>query len=126
MYMSTTEYIQGKFYIPREKAGLVRRMKEILRREGRSLSSWIMEQIEAYVRKHEPGNPQLLITSFLPGVARSRPICFICEKTQATWTGSCYNRDHRIKRYPLCDNCRQMAEESGRWSDFQQLDVMKE
>jgi len=43
------------------------KLKEIARREGRSASSIINELIEEYIRKHEPGNPQLRLDRILEG-----------------------------------------------------------
>jgi len=52
------------FYVPAEKKIFLKKLKEILRREGKSISHFLMEQIEAYVILHEPGNPQQLLERY--------------------------------------------------------------
>ncbi len=45
-------------YVNQKNRLLYGTLKEILRREKRSFSSWVLENAESYVRLHEPGNPQ--------------------------------------------------------------------
>jgi len=52
-------------YVKPERIHLYHRIRDILRREGKSLSDFIWEQIESYVRLHEPGNPQQRIDRFI-------------------------------------------------------------
>ena len=52
-------------YVPETRAITVRKAKKIARREGRSLSKLILDLLDDYVRRHEPGNPQLPIDRFL-------------------------------------------------------------
>lgn len=49
---------QFNIYVPPNKKEVVKKGKDILEREGTSLSKFIVEKIEEYVRLHEPGNPQ--------------------------------------------------------------------
>ena len=51
-------------YVPREFSEIVKKAREIARREGRSLSKLVMDLLRDYVRRHEPGNPQLPLTRF--------------------------------------------------------------
>jgi len=51
-------------YVPQEYAIIIKKAREIARREGRSLSNLVMELLRDYVRRHEPGNPQLPLTRF--------------------------------------------------------------
>ena len=53
------------FYVPLEKKRILEKLKEILKREGKSVSQFILEQIEAYVMLHEPGNPQQLLERYV-------------------------------------------------------------
>ena len=52
-------YIPAGFYMTLQKA------RRIARREGRSLSDLVRDLLRDYVRRHEPGNPQLPIDRFL-------------------------------------------------------------
>jgi len=45
-------------YVPPQKKTVYQKLREILKREGRSISNFFLEQAETYVRLHEPGNPQ--------------------------------------------------------------------
>ena len=54
-------------YVPREFSEIVKKAREIARREGRSLSKLVMDLLRDYVRVHEPGNPQLPLTKFVEG-----------------------------------------------------------
>ena len=49
---------ERRFYIPQSFEFTFGTFLEILHREGCSLSKWLREEIESYVRLHEPGNPQ--------------------------------------------------------------------
>jgi len=51
-------------YVPPEKKRIYEKLKHILRREGRTVSRWFLEQAEIYVRLHEPGNPQQVLNHF--------------------------------------------------------------
>jgi len=53
------------FYVPEEYQPLIDKLMRILRREGKSLSRWILENAVEYVSLHEPGNPQLLMNRFI-------------------------------------------------------------
>jgi len=55
---------QRKFYVPEDCQQLIDKLVQILRREGKSLSRWILENAVEYVKRHEPGNPQLLMNNF--------------------------------------------------------------
>jgi len=76
-------------YIKSEE--LLARLERLLRQEGISFSEWVARQIEDYVRKHEPGNPQLPLTAFTqPQVSahQSRWYCGSCGKPledEAEW-----------------------------------------
>ena len=67
---------QLKIYIPREYQIIIEKAKEIARREGRSLSSLIMQLLRDYVRAHYPGNPQLPLTRFVDGAENSK-VCSV-------------------------------------------------
>jgi len=56
---------QRRFYVPEDYQQLIDKLIRILRREGKSLSRWILENAIEYVKRHEPGNPQMLMNKFL-------------------------------------------------------------
>jgi len=78
-------------YVPSDQVELLKRAKEIVRREGRSLSQLFIQFVREYVRQHEPGNPQLRLDRVLAtGETKPEPIkCLhICGQTeQEVWCG---------------------------------------
>jgi hypothetical protein len=65
------------FYVPEEFEITLKELKEILKREGKSLSEWIRENAERYVAVHAHGNPQLRIDKFTGEVKEK--VCFFCQ-----------------------------------------------
>ena len=51
-------------YVPDEYQDIVTKAKQIMEREGQSLSQKFVKFCADYVHLHGPGNPQLLVTSF--------------------------------------------------------------
>ena len=49
---------QFRMYLKREDLETWKILKDIAKREGRSVAQVVREQVESYVRLHEPGNPQ--------------------------------------------------------------------
>jgi len=49
---------QFRMYLKKEDLETWRILKEIAQREGKSIAQIVREQVESYVRLHEPGNPQ--------------------------------------------------------------------
>jgi len=65
-------------YIPETSRLLIDNARGVLRREGKSISNFLVEQLEAYYRLHEPGNPQQRLDTILKlGKAYHAP-CRIC------------------------------------------------
>lgn len=56
-------------YIPEEIQFIWGKFQKICKREGKSVSEAIVEYVCDYVTKHDPGNPQMLMTSFGEGGA---------------------------------------------------------
>jgi hypothetical protein len=56
----------------------VEKIKEILNREGKSLSDWVMERISIYVSGHWPGNPQKPITEYSELMELPKRVCVNC------------------------------------------------
>jgi hypothetical protein len=52
-------------YIPKSKKPLIQEARRIMKREGSSLSKFLLEKIEQYYDLHEPGNPQQRIDTIL-------------------------------------------------------------
>jgi hypothetical protein len=58
------EYPQAILYVPGDMQPTLKKLREILDREGKSVSAWFREQAVDYVREHEPGNPQKRLEPF--------------------------------------------------------------
>jgi len=55
---------QRRFYVPNGFRPTLEKFEKILKREGSNLSKWFRQQATDYVRRHEPGNPQQLLTRY--------------------------------------------------------------
>lgn len=70
---------ERRFYIPKNFEITFHKLEEILTREGKSVSEWIREQAEPYVRLHEPGNPQQTLPTIMKlGKAYRADSCAVC------------------------------------------------
>jgi hypothetical protein len=58
MSISRKRHKVRRFYVPDAFEDTFKTFEEILAREKKSLSSWLRDNAEHYVRLHEPGNPQ--------------------------------------------------------------------
>jgi len=56
---------ERRFYIPQDFEIIFQKLEKILKRENKSLSKWIRENAENYVRLHDAGNPQQILTHIL-------------------------------------------------------------
>ena len=92
-----------KVYVPAEFYQTLKKARIIARREGRSLSDLVRDLLRDYVRKHEPGNPQLPLSRWVEG-----------EKSQLKERGACsycHERPARFKIitpygwWALCEEC---------------------
>jgi hypothetical protein len=52
-------------YVPPQSRLLLENAKATLKREGKSISNFLFEQLESYYRLHEPGNPQQRLDTIL-------------------------------------------------------------
>ena len=52
-------------YIPEASRLLVDNARGVLKREGKNLSNFLIDQLESYYRLHEPGNPQQRLDTIL-------------------------------------------------------------
>jgi hypothetical protein len=65
-------------YIPETSRSLIDNARTVLKREGKSISNFLVEQLESYYRLHEPGNPQQRLDTILKlGKAYHAP-CRVC------------------------------------------------
>jgi len=74
---------ERRFYVPESFERIIEKMEKILKREGSNLSKWIRQNIEEYVRRHEPGNPQQRIERYKDGDAKpfiSAKGCAYCNR----------------------------------------------
>jgi len=54
-----------QIYINKHRRGIYESLQEILKRDGKSFSSWVLDYAQDYVRLHEPGNPQQRLDTIL-------------------------------------------------------------
>ena len=52
-------------YVPVDKRELVEKLREILKREGKTLSRFFFEYAQRYYEQHKAGNPQLLMVHYV-------------------------------------------------------------
>lgn len=72
---------ERRFYIPNDFEITFQKLLGILKRENKSVSKWIRENAENYVRLHEPGNPQQTLTRILKhGSAYKAPLQCPCGR----------------------------------------------
>lgn len=69
-------FLTAQFYMPRAFLTVWDKFKSIAKREGASSSDLIREFIARYVMVHEPGNPQLMLQSF---IGKPEKQCFFCQ-----------------------------------------------
>lgn len=63
--MRVTPY--RSFWIPEEFVKTYERLKQILRREGKTVGGHLRNHIARYVEIHDPGNPQTSLVSYSDG-----------------------------------------------------------
>jgi len=64
-------------YIPVDKRQTVKQLREILKREGKTLSKFFLEYAQRYCEQHRSGNPQLLMSHYVkPG--EPQPLRVLC------------------------------------------------
>jgi len=94
-------------YVRVQQLQLYEKLDKILTREGRSFSAWVLDQVQEYVRVHEIGNPQTLMTRYSDieqssltqvcnyrGPSHPKKKLFLCQK------------DMFWKIPQACQNCR--------------------
>jgi len=99
-------------YVPPVKKDMVKKGKEILKREGKTLSQWFLEQLEQYVNLHSPGNPQqrldVIVKSGKPYTAPKT--CKFCNKPPITWAIHVSGRE-----YPVCQKHAEQLKTHPKW-----------
>jgi len=90
-------------YVPREFSEIVKKAREIARREGRSLSKLVMDLLRDYVRVHEPGNPQLPLTRFVEGAERDKSVCSVEGCNNKAQFTVFLDRGKIIEKLQLCE-----------------------
>ncbi|RLC33574.1 hypothetical protein DRH14_04640 [Candidatus Shapirobacteria bacterium] len=89
-------------YVPSEFAGVIDKLEEIVKREGKSISRLFLDWAERYVRLHSPGNPQQTLDTIIKQGKpyRAPKQCIICGRP-ATRKALTYNEEW----VPLCKFC---------------------
>jgi len=69
------EIAKTTIYWSPEDEVLIKSLREILKREGKSFSEWIRSQARPYVSLHAKGNPQTRIDK-ISGTGKVLPVCY--------------------------------------------------
>ena len=117
----TTNKKHKTFYIKPECQITITKLAEILEREGKSVSQWILDNAESYVRLHEPGNPQQTLTYIIkngkPYRARTPSDCKFWNprpKAQPPYTAFCGFKKELTNAEACCT--RWKLDDLGLWS----------
>lgn len=84
-------------YEPKNFEHTMKKMQDILKREGKTFSGWVREQVRLYVKLHEPGNPQQRIDTMAKlGTPYKANSCQMCSRKpvmsgvkNGMWLGYC-------------------------------------
>jgi hypothetical protein len=98
-------------YVPEEMKGLVKKAKEVFKRENKSLSEYLLNCLSGYVKLHEPGNPQQRLDTIIKiGKAYRAGCCVDCgrpaemqvfkEKEDFLYCRWCYEENTDLKYLP--------------------------
>jgi hypothetical protein len=103
-----------QIYINKHRRGIYESLQEILKRDGKSFSSWVLDYAQDYVRLHEPGNPQQRLDTILKlGKAyhAPSPICGFKDCLRDVVAVAVFQKTKET--YGLCAVHRKEAEELG-------------
>jgi len=100
---------QKHFYVPPDWEKILEDLEEILKREHKTFSQWVRDQVKPYVELHRPGNPQQRIDTIMRiGHAYRAESCCICAKQAEVqaftkqgltllYCRECYGKTGRLK-----------------------------
>ena len=108
-YVSKNE--KRDIYIPTYYVPTLKKLKAILRREGKTLSEWIRDHATEYVRLHEPGNPQQLLPRLLDGKDPYHALVCQKHKQPVPYLMEFVAASGKTLRY--CEDCFLEAKERG-------------
>jgi hypothetical protein len=94
---------------------LIEQAKQLFKREGQSISQYFLDQLESYIRLHEPGNPQQRLDTILrlgKAYHAPSPICGFKDCMRDVVTVAIFVQNK--KEYGLCEKHKKEAEELGR------------
>jgi hypothetical protein len=104
-------------YIPEQSRLLIDNVRGVLKREGKSISNFFIEQLESYYRLHEPGNPQQRLDTILKlGKAyhAPSPVCGFKDCMRDSVTVGVFVQNG--KEYGLCEKHLKEAKDcEGSW-----------
>lgn len=105
--------LAASFYIGDPYKKVWQEFRVICLREGTTASKKLVEFISKYVKNHEPGNPQQLVSTFFEGGAKAyvAPKCFVCKNEAVTELVNLKG----LKRF-FCLRHETAALESGKWN----------
>jgi len=98
-----------EIYVPAEKKPVIEKAKQLFKREGSSLSEFVIKKVEEHVDLHSEGNPQQLMPRYLAGLGpfiAQGPCGFRFCNVPAVATGIYLATE---KEYRLCDRHQSYA-----------------
>jgi len=120
----TREKIKTRYkaiYVPYDWEETWEKFGKICAREGESVSHRILQMLQEYIRKHEPGNPQLTLERYSTTKALVMDPCFICERRAVEWLAEYVRKDGLLRRVPLCDKCKEQVQNVEPWTNFEPI-----
>jgi hypothetical protein len=105
---------ERRFYVPASFEHTFDLLQTILKREGSSLSRWVRDNAESYVRLHEPGNPQQrldVIMKLGKAYHAPKPICGFKDCFRDVAGVGVFVQNG--KEYGLCERHLKEAKEQG-------------
>lgn len=113
-YIRTRTQRKLTLYIPENYRLLLDNSKRVLKREGKSLSNFLIEQLESYYRLHEPGNPQQRLDTIMrlgKAYHAPNPVCGFKDCLRDTVAVGVFIQSG--KTYGLCEKHLKEAKEFG-------------
>jgi hypothetical protein len=108
-------------YVADKYDAVVKKAKEVFKREGSSMSDFLMQELDQYVRLHEPGNPQQRMDVIIEtGHTYTAPlICGRCKKENVpVLYEAVFTSGLKLKE---CKTCFEAAKEHGLVKKFIRL-----
>jgi hypothetical protein len=113
-------------YVPSEKQEVIKKAKELFKKDNKSLSTFLVETLENYVATHYPGNPQLTFDGkaelyFPPSaqavLAKKKKDVVKCSFHGCNKPVAGIVVSQKGMEYAVCEDHRRACLESGKWTE---------